>query len=322
MNGSSGSGAEAGAAGAGGADGHCAADAAAANIALSVGHVDVMSLNLDCHGKLAISTKDDTAPLAAVVRRADSVLIHGGPEAALEVPPDLPPEYAFLGPAGSTVWVLPEVQLEAVVWPGWDLAGVPAGAYDGDQLTLRLDSVSGPGRFVGYHSDFVPNIVFDLEQGLDEVQISPGSHAHLEWFFSAPGLYELTFTVEASVDEGASAISKRTRHRFFLGNLQDLPPAEPTVVVVNGVQPSYSVGDVLEVTTSRYGDASTAEPSWLRQCVIDWDSRTLTAWQLVGTGPELSYTLSADDAGCQFRVVLLEEAEELATSQSFLVSLQ
>lgn len=309
-------------AGAGGTAGDCAADAAAASIALSVGHVDVMSLSVDCHGELVIWTRDDTAPLGALLRRPDSVLIHGGPEAALEVPPDLPPEYAFLGPAGSTVWVLPEVQLQAVVWPGWDLAGVPSGAYDDDQLTLRLDSVSGPGRFVGYHSDFVPAIVFDLEQGLDEVQMSPGSHAHLEWFFSAPGLYELAFTVEASLDGGARSISQQTRHRFFLGNLQDLPQTQATVVVVDGLQQSYAVGDTLEVTARSYGATIAAEPSWLRQCVIDWDSHTLTAWQLVGTGENLAHTLAAADANCQFRAVLRDGGDELATSQSFLISLR
>lgn len=306
--------------GASGATSDCGPELTAASIALSAGHVDVMSLSLDCRGELVVSTKDDTAPLAAVLRAADSVLIHGGPAAALEVPPDLPPEYAFLGPAGSTVWLLPEVQLEAVVWPGWNLAGVPAGVYDEDRLTLRLDSVSGPGRFVGYHSDFVPNIVFDLEQGLDEVQITPGSHAHLEWFFSAPGLYELTFTLEASVHGGAHAISKQTRHRFFLGNLEELPSTEPTVLVIDGLQPAYAVGETLAVGARSFGAATSAEPTWLRQCVVDWDSRTLTPWQPIAIGAELAYDLGEGDGGCQFRAVLLEDGEERVTSQTFLVS--
>lgn len=293
-------------------------EAVGTSIALSVGHVDVLAMSYDCgSSSFSVSTKDDTARVSGpVYRETSSVLIHGGPDAALEVPPDLPPEWSFAGSPGDIVWILPQTQIETVVWPGWDTQGVAPSIFDDGSLTMTLSSVEGPGRFVGYFADDVPLFLFDPENGLDTLTIFPSTHVHLNWFFSKPGLYKLNFAITGTIAGGLQQTTAYSTLRFFLGDLAELPNTEPTVLSIEGLASNYAVGDSMNLEAVRYGAPSILETTWLRQCMIDWDTHQVSDWTSVGTGSPLSYVLGEGDFNCQFRAALYSDSVEVATSQS------
>lgn len=289
------------------------------SIALSFGHVDAIAVFHECSsGALEVATKDDSAAIGgARFRDVAQVLIHGNAGAAMQVPEGLPPQWSFVGAPGSTVWILPEVQIESVVWPGWDSNGVEPGVYDGDTLELRLNSVDGPGRFIGYVDGPTgsPLFIFDPENDLMSTTMHSGSHVHLNWLFSEPGLYKLAFAIEGTKGGGATMTTSYLSLRFFLGELSDLPATEPTVIDVQGLMDEYTVGDALELSATIHGAPSALPITWLMQCQVD-ESGSVTSWTTIGTGPSLSRMLEDADRNCQYRAVLRDGDIEVATSQA------
>lgn len=163
------------------------------------------------------------------------------------------PEYAFLGAAGSDVWIAPQTNPEgAVLWPGVSTEGVPAGFADDDQVTLTLESVSGPGTFHLYQTD-----AFDMptrllsSTGMDyrNWTLNAGQHAHAHWAFSAAGTYHLTFSVAATVD--STPVTAVQTYTFIVGDVPSVVAtattlgASPQVALVDGpVQLNASVTPV------------------------------------------------------------------------------
>ncbi len=142
------------------------------------------------------------------------------------------PEYAFLGAPGSDVWTAPELNPgSGILWPGISTEEVSPGALDGDQVTLRLESVSGPGTL---H-------IYQTESGLPVRRLSStgtthrawtlgtGEHAHASWAFSAAGTYTLTFSASALVD-GTPVMTTQT-YTFIVGNVPSAIPTTATLAV-------------------------------------------------------------------------------------------
>jgi surface-anchored protein len=291
--------------------------AESASIALSIGHVDVLAMSYDCRGGggIRLAARDDSPGLGdAVFRRVENVLIHGTVDATILT---LPEGFDFLGPEGAPIYVFPESFVETMVWPGWDSNGVPLGVFDDDELTLILNSVAGPGNFVGFVFSDVPIIVFDTKTEVDRTMVRSDTHTHMNWAFTTPGLYELSFTVEAT--RNGSFTSANANVRFFIGELAELPETEPTVVVVEGLAPAYQLDDTLSLQAISHGAPVQFETRWLQQCLVDAQAGNfdVTPWISVGTGDTLEYTLGAGDEGCHYRAALIDElGVEHATSQT------
>jgi surface-anchored protein len=288
-----------------------------ASIALSIGHVDVLAMSYECQGGggIGIAARDDSPGLGdAVFRRVENVLIHGTIDATMLT---LPEGFDFLGPEGAPIYVFPESFVETVVWPGWNSNGTPPGVFDDDELTLILNSVDGPGDFVGFVFSDVPIIIFDTETEVDRTTVRADTHTHMNWAFTSPGLYDLSFTVEAM--RNGSFTSANANVRFFIGDLTTLPETEPTVIVVEGLAPAYDLGDTLSLRAISHGARVQFETRWLQQCPIDARAGNfdVTPWSPVGTGISLEYTLVAVDEGCHYRAVMIDEfGAEHATSQT------
>ena len=339
-----GSAGDAGGAGQGGAGAECAQgyadfgagcvaacaphDLDGANTALSIGHTDVITAAYDAASNdLRLFVSDDTFPVqqAASVRRTpESVLIHGAAGAILTVP-DLP-TLTGIFVAGSDIWLLPEGQPEAeaagVVWPGFQSYGVNQGLLQNDQVILRLTSVVGAGKFVGFESpqDEVtpPHLLFDPTNGLDEYPLDAGTHRHLNWAFTQGGLHRLTFELEAKTVGGKVVKSEPHTYRFFFGDLSDLPTTEPTIVVPQGLESSYEDGAPLILTAARYGAPSTLPTAWSRQCYDPITFEELP-WEPAGVGDTLTTTT---DGRCQYVACLMDEHQAVAISQGVLPQLQ
>ncbi|MBN8247606.1 MAG: choice-of-anchor M domain-containing protein [Verrucomicrobia bacterium] len=105
--------------------------------------------------------------------------------------------YAFLGPAGTPNWILPSSETAGLLFLGIGAEELDAADWQGN-LTLRLDSVSGPGSFYLWSVNPFGQPVLHMDSANPSgapgvVSVSPGNHGHYNWGFSAPGTYSISF---------------------------------------------------------------------------------------------------------------------------------
>jgi surface-anchored protein len=185
---------------------------------LTTGHIDALDVDYD-GTNLTLDVRNHTvSPINDDVDPA-TLELHAVPASQTTVPADS--RYAFLGPAGAPVWILPQTQRTGVLWPGWDTNDVPAGAFQSDRVTVRLASVSGPGQFTLYTVNSLgsPTVLLNSADGLpDAFNVSRGVHAHANWAFGAAGTYTLTFEVTATTTGGATKTSGQIPYQFVVGS--------------------------------------------------------------------------------------------------------
>lgn len=108
----------------------------------------------------------------------------------------LPGGLGWIGPAGSTVYMVPGVQAAGVPWLGWNTQhGSVLGNVDTD-ARMTLMSVRGPGRLAvftsGSFGSAVGQRIFDTMGGPRSVSVPVNTHAHANWVFTQPGAYQVT----------------------------------------------------------------------------------------------------------------------------------
>lgn len=163
---------------------------------LADGHVDLGPRLVD--GRWTIQLRDD-APRPPVWRELGDVVLVARDAARVELPDD--PAYAFLGRPGARVWLLPQVQQEGVLWPGWNTQAPEVVRRVRREVTWRLLRVRGPGHFVLFLNGAfgAPQMVFDSAKPLpQETGIDVDTHVHGNWVFSAPGTYLLEVEMEGA----------------------------------------------------------------------------------------------------------------------------
>uniref|UniRef100_UPI000691481C choice-of-anchor M domain-containing protein n=1 Tax=Actinoalloteichus spitiensis TaxID=252394 RepID=UPI000691481C len=171
-------------------------------VVLDEGHVDVAARVLD--EELRMAVKDGTTPGVVEWRQLEDVLFHANTDAETAVPDA--PAYDFLGEAGDPVWILPQTQLEGVLWPGWNTEEILPDQLAG-AVHWQLTAAEGPGAFVLYQDGtFGPNTpVFDSRDALPlGFDVPLGQHAHANWAFTAEGVYCLSFEMSATTPAGAA----------------------------------------------------------------------------------------------------------------------
>jgi surface-anchored protein len=185
---------------------------------ITTGHID--ALDIDYVGtNLTLDVRDhNVSPINDDVSPA-SVELHAVPASQTTVPSGS--AFAFLGPSGSPVWILPQTQKAGVLWPGWDTSDVPSGALQNNRVTVRLVGASGPGQFALYTVDGLgtPTVWFNSADGLPDARnISRGVHGHGNWAFRAAGRYTLTFEVTATTTGGVPKTSGQVAYTFVVGS--------------------------------------------------------------------------------------------------------
>jgi putative ABC transporter-associated repeat protein len=178
------------------------------------GHVDLGARFAD--GTFQVQLRDDTAD-PAVWRDLSDTVLHVVDAAAVTVPAD--PAFAFLGPAGTRVWVLPQTQQPGIVWPGWNTQDPTVVERVDREVTWRLRGVDGPGTFSLFLTgEFgTPEVVFDSAKPYpQETGIEVGSHVHGNWVFGAPGAYRLDIEMLATTVDG-DPVRDRAELRLFVG---------------------------------------------------------------------------------------------------------
>ncbi|GAA0463095.1 hypothetical protein Ade02nite_29790 [Paractinoplanes deccanensis] len=189
-----------------------AAPAGAAPVTLTSGHVDVLDVDYAA-GALSLSVNDGTGG-SEVERDPADVVLQVPAASKITVPSGS--AWSFLGAAGSTAWVLPQASTAGLLWAGWNTLEIPSGVLQGNSVTVKLASVTGPGAFSVYTvSAGTPSTLYDSGDGLpDSRTVARNVHAHANWGFTQPGTYTVTFEVTgrlastgATVTTGAKAFT-------------------------------------------------------------------------------------------------------------------
>jgi len=116
------------------------------------------------------------------------------------------PNFAFLGAAGSPLWILPQTQNTSLPYIGISAedglfpTDIPAGVFN-SPMALELVSVEGPGNFFVWSVSGAgqpPNVKMIATNGVisapyDAAPIPITVHDHNNWAFSTNGLYRVTF---------------------------------------------------------------------------------------------------------------------------------
>jgi surface-anchored protein len=201
------------------------------------GHVDAVAPRI-IDGRLQVQYKDGSRPDAPVWREPDTVVTHVKPESRMQVPEG--PDYAFLGDPGDDLWIIPQDQIEGIVWAGWNTESLDASQVDPGSVRWALDTITGdkrdstpPGVMTIFQNGGfgvpLPR-VFDTSQPLPQAYgLVLGTHAHANWTFNAEGVYRLTFTVTATSATGQRLTDTET-YTFAIGDVDpaSVEPGEGT----------------------------------------------------------------------------------------------
>ncbi|WP_045744902.1 choice-of-anchor M domain-containing protein [Actinoplanes rectilineatus] len=179
---------------------------------LSSGHVDAVDVEYeDGQLELAVHDEESDAEFAP-----SEVVLLVKKAAQTAVPDDA--NYAFLGDPGDSVWILPEIQNPDLLWAGLSTEELEAGVFAGDQVSIDVQNVRGPGDVAVFTSDAVgtPNVLVDSGDGLpDTVALGAGSHEHVNWAFERPGTYKLTVSASATLaGSGETVTSEPATYTF------------------------------------------------------------------------------------------------------------
>ncbi|MGW4696021.1 anchored repeat ABC transporter, substrate-binding protein [Kitasatospora cineracea] len=86
--------------------------------------------------------------------------------------------------------------------------GTARGATRSSDVLLSATEVQGPGHLIAYLTQSLgrPQVYFDSADGLDDkdtTSLPPAAHTHLNWAFTAPGIYRLTLHAQLKNPQGA-----------------------------------------------------------------------------------------------------------------------
>ncbi|QIM17053.1 hypothetical protein G7067_12590 [Leucobacter insecticola] len=185
-------------------------------------HTDAVSAYLD-GGALVLESKADIDVTGDGVidlgsrLTARELLFHLSDQGKITVP-DLP-AYAFLGKPGSTIWMAPQTQNHQIIWPGFSTEDPNlSGRVQGNSLQVRLVRAQGPGTAEVYMQDGAQvKRIFSSTAPLPDWKIGVPQHTHMNWAFSKPGSYTLTFEMSGIIDGRPQTAAND--YTFVVGNL-------------------------------------------------------------------------------------------------------
>lgn len=175
-----------------------------------------------------------TNPVTLVNRDGDTRTDYLPNESLIVLPEatrlELPEGFETFGPAGAPLWVLQQSPVSEQPFLGISTEGLPTGVFQGT-AQLRLLQLGGPGQFFAWQAtEFgVLEIAFNSRDGVDVSDVKNllvGSHEHLNWGFTAPGLYAVTLEASLLLTDGRRLVSPPTPIHFAVEPLPPLPPFE------------------------------------------------------------------------------------------------
>lgn len=131
-------------------------------------------------------------------------------------------QWDFTGAAATDpVYLAPAIdETPAVLFLGLGSEEIIDGTFQLNTVTFSLQSASGPGVFSLWQNDFfgAPVVALSsLSGGASAFDVTTGGHAHYNWGFSAPGIYELTFHVSGVLAGETLPITDTATYTFAVG---------------------------------------------------------------------------------------------------------
>lgn len=210
-------------------------------------HTDAVSTFLDA-GALRLGTKADVPEGLGTRLKPDEIWFHLDDASQLTVPAGMD----FLAPAGATVWVAPQSNPSgAQLWPGFSTESVPAGAVDGNQTTLKLVELEGPGELELFTTGGFGQVnrLWSSDEDLDTFTIGR-THMHANWAFTQPGTYKLI--VEGSAQRSGERVAATATYTFVVG---PLPVRAASATTLTASDTSPRLGDSVTLTGTVTPDA-------------------------------------------------------------------
>ncbi|MFC8848013.1 MULTISPECIES: choice-of-anchor M domain-containing protein [unclassified Micromonospora] len=276
---------------------------------LSKGHTDAVDVRYT-DGKLSLKVHDDTVS-PSVIRDPADVTFQVLPQAETPVPDD--PRFAFLGTAGSRIWLLPMTQDPDLLWPGWNTTTLDEGVFTGDKVRLSLLDVQGPGNVTLFTQDAFggPIIKFRGDDGLpDAIDVPVHTHAHANWAFSALGGYTLTFQADATRTDGTTVSTGPVDYSFVVGELSG---GDPEIgLSIGGMADEYQPNDTVTLAAAQTPQTELDHYHWFSRCPGAAD------WSIVAGEAAASYSFTATRElnACEYVVKLYDDDHTVvATSE-------
>ncbi|MGC7102723.1 choice-of-anchor M domain-containing protein [Amycolatopsis lurida] len=185
-------------------------------VVIEKGHIDAVDVHYE-DGGLELHVHDGTVD-PSVERDPADVVLRVLPAAKTTVPADS--AYGFLGKPGAPVWVLPQAQNPGLLWPGLSTEELEPGVFAGDEVTLTLRRVRGPGALSVFTTDAlgVPTVLANSGDGTpDGLELAVGGHRHVNWGFTRAGVYRATFQAAATLADGTRVVSDPAVYTFQVG---------------------------------------------------------------------------------------------------------
>ncbi|MBI9113631.1 choice-of-anchor M domain-containing protein [Sanguibacter suaedae] len=249
---------------------------------ISDGHVDVGPRFVD--GEWTLQARDDRE-VPPVWRDMEDTVVHVLDTARLEAPGS--PEYAFLGVAeGDPLYLVPQVQDQAVAWLGWNTQDPEVTQRVDLGATLRLDGVEGPGELHLFLQEGVsgtPNVLWTTaDDDPQELWMEVNTHTHANWVFTEPGAYVVDVTVLADLTDGEQ-VEDSARMLFAVGT--DTDPQEAFAAAEAAGDLAEDTGDAEGTEDSDGGDGTDGATGTGDQATPDTAPDTEAAPEESGTGP-------------------------------------
>ncbi|MCZ7418675.1 MULTISPECIES: choice-of-anchor M domain-containing protein [unclassified Micromonospora] len=285
------------------------AASAAEKVVLSKGHTDAVDVHYS-DGELSLKVHDDTVS-PSVTRDPVDVTFQVLPEAAMAVPDDS--RFAFLGPAGSQIWLLPMTQDPDLLWPGWNTTTLKSGVFDGNKVRLSLVDVEGPGNVTLFTQDSFggPIIKFRSDDGLpDAIDVPVHTHAHSNWAFSALGNYTLKFQADATLVDGTTLSTGPVDYSFVVGELSGGGPE--VSLAVSGMAAEYQPNDTVTLNAVQTPQTELDHYHWFSRCPGAAD------WNIISGegGASYSFTATRELNACEYVAKLYDDDHAVvATSE-------
>ncbi len=205
---------------------------------------------------------------------ADTALLHARPGTATTRPAGA--AFDFIGvPAGQAIWVVPQNEVPGLLYLALASEDIAAADVEPDEVRFRLKAVDGPGAFSVWEVDGlgVPTAFFSTADGVtagDEF-VSLLGHSHLNFGFTARGLYAVTLQAFTTTTGGDPLVSEEFTVYFAVDPQNAVPVVSgPAAAKVNKngtlaftganaitvTDPESSAGEFTAVVTATNGVVS------------------------------------------------------------------
>lgn len=176
---------------------------------ISDGHADIALQGTP--GNASVQLNDDSDPRARTQRPSGTFALEVSDQARTVLPDGYRTE---LPGSPKSLWLLPQTQKKGLPWIGFSTTELKNVLGPGDRVTVTMENVSGPGRVLAWHETLTSvKVALDSCDPSKKLTYGPAAHDHLNFGFTEPGYYSVTFRFT-----GVEAIDSSIQVPFLVGD--------------------------------------------------------------------------------------------------------